>query len=158
MTFRSIARLLVCLVVCLGIGVVGSIFTRPEIPTWYAGLAKPSWTPPPFVFPIAWTTLYIMMAVAFWRLWDRVAPSDARRRAIIFFAIQLVLNAIWSPVFFGWHGTRTGLAIIILMAVFIAATIVSAVKIDRLVAVLLVPYLCWVLYASTINAGVVALN
>lgn len=158
MTFRSIARLLVCLVVCLGIGVVGSIFTRPEIPTWYAGLAKPSWTPPPFVFPIAWTTLYIMMAVAFWRLWDRVASSDARRRAIIFFAIQLVLNAIWSPVFFGWHGTRTGLAIIILMAVFIAATIVSAVKIDRLVAVLLVPYLCWVLYASTINSGVVALN
>lgn len=158
MTFRSIARLLVCLVVCLGIGVVGSIFTRPEIPTWYAGLAKPSWTPPPFVFPIAWTTLYIMMAVAFWRLWDRVAPSDARRRAIIFFAIQLVLNAIWSPVFFGWHGTRTGLAIIILMAVFIAVTIVSAVKIDRLAAVLLVPYLCWVLYASTINAGVVALN
>ncbi|MET0443829.1 MAG: TspO/MBR family protein [Pseudorhodoplanes sp.] len=158
MNFRSILRLLACLVVCLGIGIVGSIFTRPEIPGWYAGLAKPSWTPPPFVFPIAWTTLYVMMAVAFWRLWDRVAPSDARRRAIIFFAIQLALNAIWSPVFFGWHGLRTGLAIIILMAVFIAATIVSTVRIDRLAPLLLVPYLGWVLYASTINAGVVALN
>jgi tryptophan-rich sensory protein len=158
MTFRSILRLLACLVVCLGIGIVGSIFTRPEIPGWYAGLAKPSWTPPPFVFPIAWTTLYVMMAVAFWRLWDRVAPSDARRRAIIFFAVQLALNAIWSPVFFGWHGLRTGLAIIILMAAFIAATIVSTVRIDRLAAALLVPYLGWVLYASTINAGVVALN
>lgn len=158
MTFRSILRLLACLVVCLGIGIVGSIFTRPEIPGWYAGLAKPSWTPPPFVFPIAWTTLYVMMAIAFWRLWDRVAPSDARRRAIIFFAIQLALNAIWSPVFFGWHGIRMGLAIILLMAVFIAATIVSTVRIDRLAALLLVPYLGWVLYASTINAGVVALN
>lgn len=158
MTFRSILRLLACLVVCLGIGIVGSIFTRPEIPGWYAGLAKPSWTPPPYVFPIAWTTLYVMMAIAFWRLWDRVAPSDARRRAIIFFATQLVLNAIWSPVFFGWHGVRTGLAIIILMAMFIAATIVSTVRIDRLAAALLVPYLGWVLYASTINAGVVALN
>lgn len=158
MTFRSILRLLACLVVCLGIGIVGSIFTRPEIPGWYAGLAKPSWTPPPFVFPIAWTTLYVMMAIAFWRLWDRVAPSDARRRAIIFFAIQLALNAIWSPVFFGRHGIRMGLAIILLMAVFIAATIVSTVRIDRLAALLLVPYLGWVLYASTINAGVVALN
>ncbi|WP_398471616.1 TspO/MBR family protein [Tardiphaga sp.] len=158
MNFRSILRLLACLVVCLGIGIVGSIFTRPEIPGWYAGLAKPSWTPPPSVFPIAWTTLYVMMAIAFWRLWDRVAPSDSRRRAIIFFAVQLALNAIWSPVFFGWHGLRTGLAIIILMAVFIAATIVSTVRIDRLAAALLVPYLGWVLYASTINAGVVALN
>jgi translocator protein len=158
MSLRSIIRLLLCLAVCLGIGVVGSIFTRPEIPTWYSGLAKPSWTPPPFVFPIAWTTLYVMMAVAFWRLWDRVLPSEARRRTLMFFAIQLVLNALWSPVFFGWHGIRTGLVIIILMAVFIAATIVSTVKIDRLSAALLVPYLCWVLYASTINAGVVALN
>jgi translocator protein len=100
----------------------------------------------------------VMMAVAFWRLWGRVTPSDTRRRAIIFFTIQLVLNAIWSPVFFGWHGVWTGLAIIILMAVFIAATILSAVKIDRLAAALLVPYLCWVLYAGTINAGVVVLN
>lgn len=158
MTFRSIARLLACLVICVGIGIVGSTFTRPEIPGWYAGLAKPSWTPPPVVFPIVWTTLYVMMAVAFWRLWDRVAPSHARRRAITFFAIQLVLNAIWSPVFFGWHGLRTGLAIIVLMAVFIAATILSTVKIDRFAAALLVPYLGWVLYASIINAGVVALN
>ena len=158
MTVRSIARLLACLTVCIGIGIVGSIFTRPEIPGWYAGLVKPSWTPPPFVFPIAWTTLYVMMAIAFWRLWDRAAPSDARQRTIVFFAIQLALNAIWSPVFFGWHGMRTGLAIIVVMAVFIAAVIASAVRIDRTAAALLVPYLCWVLYASTINAGVVALN
>jgi len=158
MSFRSITRLLLCLGVCVGIGIAGSVFTRSEIPTWYAELTKPFWTPPPFVFPIAWTTLYVMMAIAFWRLWDRVTPSDARRRAMIFFAIQLALNAIWSPVFFGWHGIQTGLAIIILMAIFIAATIMSAVRIDRIAAALLVPYLCWVLYASTINAGVVALN
>lgn len=158
MTLRSIIRLLTCLFVCVGIGIVGSIFTKPEIPGWYAGLAKPSWTPPPFVFPIAWTTLYVMMAIAFWHLWDRVPASDARRRAMVLFAVQLVLNAIWSPVFFGWHGIRTGLVIIVLMVVFIAATILSAVRIDRFAAALLVPYLCWVLYASTINAGVAALN
>jgi tryptophan-rich sensory protein len=158
MTVRSIVRLLVCLVVCLGIGIVGSVFTRPEIAGWYAGLAKPSWTPPPFVFPIAWTTLYVMMAVALWRLWDRVPPSTPRRYAIALFALQLALNAIWSPVFFGWHGLRSGLVIIVAMAVMIAATIWAAVRIDRPAAALLVPYLCWVLYASTLNAGIVALN
>jgi tryptophan-rich sensory protein len=77
---------------------------------------------------------------------------------MILFAIQLALNAAWSPVFFGWHGIRTGLVIVALMVVTITATILSATRVDRIAAWLLVPYLCWVLYASTINAGVVALN
>jgi tryptophan-rich sensory protein len=158
MTLRSIGRLLLCLAICLGIGVLGSLSTKPEIAGWYAGIAKPFWTPPPVVFPIAWTTLYILMAIAFWRLWDRTAPSMERGRAMILFGIQLALNAAWSPAFFGWHGIRTGLVIIVLMAVTIAATILSASRVDRIAAWLLVPYLCWVLYASTINAGVVALN
>ncbi len=155
---RSIGRLLLCLAICLGIGVVGSLSTKPEIAGWYAGLAKPFWTPPPLVFPIAWTALYILMAIAFWRLWDRTAPSMGRSRAMTLFGVQLVLNAAWSPVFFGWHGIRTGLVIIALMVVAIAATIFSASRVDRIAGWLLVPYLCWVLYASTINAGVVALN
>lgn len=155
---RSIGRLLLCLAICLGIGVVGSLSTKPEIAGWYAGLAKPFWTPPPLVFPIAWTALYILMAIAFWRLWDRTAPSMGRSRAMTLFGVQLVLNAAWSPVFFGWHGIRTGLVIIALMVVAIAATILSASRVDRIAGWLLVPYLCWVLYASTINAGVVALN
>lgn len=154
----SVGRLLLCLAICLGIGVVGSLSTKPEIAGWYAGLAKPFWTPPPLVFPIAWTVLYILMAIAFWRLWDRTAPSMERSRAMTLFGIQLVLNAAWSPVFFGWHGVRTGLVIIALMVVAIAATILSASRVDRIAGWLLVPYLCWVLYALTINAGVVALN
>ncbi|WP_371424588.1 TspO/MBR family protein [Tardiphaga sp.] len=158
MKMRSIGRLLLCLAICLGIGVVGSLSTKPEIAGWYAGLAKPFWTPPPLVFPIAWTALYILMAIAFWRLWDRTAPSMGRSRAMTLFGVQLVLNAAWSPVFFGWHGIRTGLVIIALMVVAIAATIFSASRVDRIAGWLLVPYLCWVLYASTINAGVVALN
>jgi tryptophan-rich sensory protein len=158
MMLKSIGRLLACVLVCLGIGVVGSWSTRPEIAGWYAGLAKPSWTPPPAAFPIAWTTLYVMMAIAFWRLWDRTAPSTLRTRAMVLFAIQLALNAAWSPVFFGWHGIRSGLVIIILMIVTIAATIVAVARVDRIAAWLLVPYLCWVIYATTINAGVVVLN
>lgn len=155
---RSIARLAACLLVCLGVGVLGSLSTKPEIAGWYAALAKPAWTPPPIAFPIAWTTLYVLMAIAFWRLWDRAAPSPQRARAMMLFAVQLALNATWSPVFFGWHGIRTGLVIIVLMLAAIAATMVAAARVDRIAAWLLLPYLCWVLYASSINAGVVWLN
>jgi tryptophan-rich sensory protein len=158
MTLKSVFRLLACVLVCLGIGVLGSLWTKPEIAGWYASLAKPSWTPPPLVFPIAWTALYILMAIAFWRLWDRAAPSAQRARAMVLFVVQLALNAAWSPVFFGWHAIRTGLVIIVLMLASIAATMVAASRVDRMAVWLLVPYLCWVLYASTINAGVLALN
>jgi tryptophan-rich sensory protein len=158
MTLKSASRLLACLALCLAVGVVGSIFTAPEIPGWYAGLTKPSWTPPPFVFPIAWTVLYVLMATALWRLWDRVAPSRARRIAIGWFFVQLVLNAAWSPVFFGWHGTRAALAVIVALLIAIIVTILASRRIDGVAAALLLPYLAWVAYATTINAGVVALN
>lgn len=158
MTLRSAGRLLLCILLCLGVGILESIVTRPEIPTWYAGLIKPWWTPQPFVFPIAWTILYVMMAVTLWRLWDRVAPSAERGKAIAWFFIQLAINAAWSPVFFGWHGTRTALAIIIALLIAVAATMAASARVDRLAAWLLVPYLIWVAYATTVNAGVVALN
>ncbi len=154
----SFARLALSLLLCLGVGLLEGLVTRPEIPAWYAGLAKPSWTPPPLAFPIAWTLLYALMAVSFWRLWDLDARSPARARAMTLFLVQLTLNALWSPVFFGWHGTRTALAIILALLVAIAATIVAAFPADRLAAWLLAPYLLWVAYATTINIGVVALN
>lgn len=158
MTFKSVGRLVLCLLLCVGVGIIESIVTRPEIPVWYAGLEKPWWTPPPVVFPIAWTILYILMAVSLWRLWDRAAPSRARSSAITWFFIQLALNAAWSPVFFGWHGTRTALVIIIALLVAIAITIVAALRADKPAALLLMPYLAWVGYATTLNAGVVAMN
>ena len=158
MTLKSAGRLLGCLLLCLGVGFIESVYTRPEIPTWYAGLVKPFWTPPPIAFPIVWTLLYILMAVALWRLWDRGTPSRARRHAIVLFLVQLALNAIWSPVFFGWHGIRTALAIIALLFVSIVATIAVSARVDRIVAGLLLPYALWVAYAATINAGVVVLN
>jgi translocator protein len=154
----SIGRLALCLLLCLGVGVLGSLATRSEIPTWYAGLNKPAWTPPPLAFPIAWTLLYILMAASLWRLWDRVSPSAARTTAIVWFLVQLALNALWSPVFFGWHGIQTGLAVILGLLIAIAVTMLTASRVDRPAAWLLAPYLVWVAYATTINAGVVAMN
>ena len=158
MGLKSIVRLALSLLLCLSVGITEGLVTRPEIPTWYAGLAKPSWTPPPLAFPITWTVLYILMAVSFWRLWDTETRSAARTRAVTLFLVQLALNALWSPVFFGWHGTKAALAIIVVLLIAIAATIIAASRVERLAAWLLVPYLLWVAYATTINIGVVALN
>jgi benzodiazapine receptor len=158
MTFRSALRLIGCLLLCVGIGLIAGLATAPEIPTWYAGLVKPSWTPPPAAFPVVWTILYILMAVALWRLWDRTPASALRTRAIVFFLLQLALNAIWSPIFFGLHGIRSALAVIALLLIAIVATMMASVRVDRIAAWLLVPYLLWVAYASTIDAGVVWLN
>ncbi|WP_291684054.1 TspO/MBR family protein [Bradyrhizobium sp.] len=158
MKSKSMARLGLSLLLCLGVGTLEGLETRPEIPAWYAGLAKPSWTPPPLAFPIAWTVLYVLMAFSFWRLWDLQTRSAARTTAMTWFLIQLALNALWSPVFFGWHGTRAALVIIIALLVAIAAAMVAASRVERLAAWLLAPYLLWVAYATSINIGVVAMN
>jgi tryptophan-rich sensory protein len=99
-----------------------------------------------------------MMAVALWRLWDRSAPSSARNRAIALFLIQLVLNAAWSPLFFGAHAVRAALIEIVVLWIAIALTIIASVRVDRIAAWLLAPYLAWVAYAATLNAGIVWMN
>jgi benzodiazapine receptor len=158
MTLKSAGRLVLCLLLCLGIGLLGSLVTRPEIPVWYAALSKPWWTPAPFVFPVAWTILYVLMAISLWRLWDRAPLSPARASAITWFMVQLALNAAWSPVFFGWHGTRTALGIIIALLIAIILTMIASSRADKPAAWLLAPYLLWVIYATTLNAGIVAMN
>ncbi|SCW89817.1 TspO/MBR family protein [Ancylobacter rudongensis] len=154
----SFFRLVLAVGLCLGVGALGSLVTTPQIPTWYAGLVKPSWTPPPAAFPIAWTTLYVLMAVALWRLWQLHAPSPARRLAIGLWLAQLALNAIWSPVFFGLEAPGAALVVVVALWLAIAATIWACLRIDRIAAWLLVPYLAWVSYATTLNAAIVVLN
>ncbi len=155
---KSLGRLVLCVLLCVGIGAVAGLVTRPEIQGWYSTLAKPWWTPPNAIFPIAWTVLYIMMGLSLWRLWDRALPSPERRQAVIFFFVQLALNAVWSPVFFGWHGIHSALAIVMMLVVAIIGTIVTSARVDAIAAWLLAPYLAWALYATTLNAGIVAMN
>ena len=144
------------LVVVAAVALLGSSVTLPKIPTWYAGLAKPSFTPPNALFGPVWTVLYVMMAVAVWRVG---ATSDpARPRAVALFGVQLAFNAIWSPVFFGLEAPKLALAIIVALLVSLAATLAAFWRIDRLAALLLAPYLVWVCYATALNAAIVALN
>lgn len=155
--FRTTTRFAACLALCLGVAAVQGIVTRPQIAGWYSGLAKPSWTPPSSFFPIVWTALYILLAVALWRLWEKSA-SPARNWAIGLFFVQLAFNAAWSPLFFGTHAIRTALIDIVLLLVAISLTMVASARVDRVVAWLLAPYLAWVAYAATLNGGIVWMN
>ena len=126
---------------------------------WYASLAKPAWTPPSWVFGPAWTVLYFMIAVAGWRLWRRreARPLESRR-ALAMFAMQLALNFLWTPVFFGMQRPGLALVVIILLWAAIAATIVAAWKACRTAAALLIPYLAWVTFATALNMAIWRLN
>lgn len=154
----SIGRLLLSLLLCAAVAGIAGVVTAPEINGWYVSLAKPSWTPSRSFFPIAWTILYVLMAFSLWRLWDRVLPSPARREALLFFFAQLLLNAVWSPVFFGLHNLHIALAIIIVLVVAIVGTIFTSARVDPPAAWMLVPYFFWVAYATTLNAGILAMN
>lgn len=155
---RSALRLVLCLVLCYGIAAVGAAATASSIASWYAGLVKPAWTPPNIAFPIVWNILYALMAISLWLLWDRSEASAQRTRAITLFLIQLGLNLIWSPVFFGARAIWAGLAILLLLIVFVGLTTKTAWPVNRTAAVLLLPYLLWISYASTLNAGIGIMN
>lgn len=158
MKASSIVKLVLCLALCFGVGAVGGFVTYPEIPTWYAGLAKPSWTPPSVVFPVVWNLLYLLMAISLWLLWQAPGGTPLRGAAIALFLVQLALNAAWSPVFFALHRTGLALVIIALLALAVIATIRAAWRVRPTAGLLLLPYLAWILYASTLNAGIMALN
>jgi len=138
--------------------VPGSLATTPNIPGWYAGLAKPALSPPNWVFGPVWTTLYAMMGYAFYRVLRLPSERDGRRAAIAAFLLQLALNAVWSFAFFAAHSPAAGLAVILPMEAAIIATILLFRRLDGVAAGLLVPYALWVAFATLLNAQIWMLN
>lgn len=136
---------------CGAAAATGAMFEPGE---WYEGLEKPSWTPPKWVFPVAWTLLYVVIAIAA----SRVAPLSGSAYAMAFFALQLALNTLWTPVFFGLHRMGTGMIIILLLWAAVACTMFAFFALDWLAGVLFVPYLIWVTIASALNWSVRRLN
>lgn len=149
--------LIVALAICFAVAGVASLATTPEITGWYARLKKPSWTPPNWLFGPVWTALYAAMAVAAWLVWRRGGWRE-NSAALALFIIQLALNFAWSFIFFRFH--QTGLAVleIVLLWIAIAATIVKFAGVSKIAALLLVPYLLWVTYASALNFAIWRLN
>jgi tryptophan-rich sensory protein len=152
---RSIAALAGFVLLCVVGGAASGLATPPG--DWYASIAKPPWTPPPWLFGPVWTLLYLMMGVAAWLLWLRRSEA-AGRRALWLFLAQLALNFAWTPAFFGLRSPGLALAIIVALAVAIVATIAAAWRVRRTAAALLVPYLAWVSFATALNLSIWRLN
>jgi tryptophan-rich sensory protein len=154
---RTIWLLIAWLVASLLAGVVGTMLGGPMPDPWYEALAKPAFNPPGWVFGPVWTTLYILMGIAAWRV--SLAPrSPLRRTALILFVAQLALNAAWSGIFFGLHEIGWALAELAVLWVFIVATVILFARIGKLPAALLLPYLAWVTFAGVLNVRLWQLN
>jgi tryptophan-rich sensory protein len=139
------------------VGVTAGLATSQGVRLWYPSLTPPPGTPPNLAFPIAWTTLYVLMGIAAWRVWQ-VAPRPASYPALRLWGWQLLVNAAWSPTFFVGHAIGAGLLICLLLLVLVIATLVAFARQDRLAAILLAPYPIWVAYATWLNAGFWWLN
>lgn len=155
---RDLPAALISVAVALAAGGVGALATIPSIPTWYAGLAKPSFNPPNAVFGPVWTTLYVLMALAAWRVW-RSGVSDRRAGpALALYAAQLGLNVAWSVIFFGLHKPGLALGEVALLLAAILATAAAFWRLDRLAGLLMAPYVAWVAFASALNFAIWRLN
>ena len=151
-------RFLVSVLPVVLVAVSASLVTQPNIPSWYAGLQKPGFTPPNWAFPVAWTLLYALMAYALWRILSLPKDRPGRSAAIVAFFVQLALNGLWSFAFFGARSPLAGLVVIAALIVAIAAAIHAFWRLDRTAALLLVPYLAWVAYAALLNGTIWRMN
>ena len=150
----SILSLVGWLAVCFGAAAIGGLFMPGE---WYAQLRKPSWNPPSWIFGPVWTALYIMMSVAAWLVWKR-GGFKVQRVALSLFLLQLLFNALWSPLFFGLHNPGLAFVDIVLLWLALLATLLAFARTSVLAGSLLMPYLAWVTFASALNWTLWRLN
>jgi len=132
----------------------GAIF-KPD--AWYRDLAKPPWTPPDWVFPLGWTAIYLLIAVAGWRVWLADA-GEPKAAALAIYGLQLVLNAGWSAIFFGLRRIDLAMLELVMLWIAVAANILLFLPIDKIAGLLLLPYLGWVTFAGCLNATVWRMN
>lgn len=156
---NKIVKILAAVVICLAIGYFSGIVTRSAILDWYPTLEKPIFNPPNWIFAPVWTALYIMMGVAAGLVWNRISiETEAVKKAMVFFIIQLALNALWSYLFFGLRNPMlAGLEIIVLW-LMIYETYLKFSKINKIAGYLFIPYLAWVSFAAVLNASIWWLN
>lgn len=153
---KSIALILSIFIAQMA-GTLGSIFTSPNIEGWYAELTKPSWNPPAWVFAPVWITLFTLMGIAAFFIWQE-KHTVVRVAALRFYIIQLVLNASWSFLFFGMHRPDLAFIEILILWAFILITLLYFWKLRPLAGYLMIPYLAWVSFAAVLNATIWYLN
>lgn len=149
---NKVVRLVLLVLLCEGAGIIGSFFTFQSVSTWYPTLIKPPFNPPAFVFGPVWTTLYLLMGISLYLVWGK------KKTNLKWFWAQLILNALWSLVFFGLKSPILGLLVILLLEISIILTIKSFSRINKTATYLLYPYLAWVSFATILNLSLVLLN
>ena len=158
MKIAQIVKLIGAIAFCELVGIAGSIFTFPSIPTWYASINKAPFNPPSFIFGPSWTILYLLMGVSLYLVWDKVMKKKKTKLPLIVFFIQLFLNFLWSIIFFGLHLQLYAFFDIGLLWLAILVTIIAFWKLSKTASMILLPYLLWVSFASVLNFFVVILN
>ena len=155
---KSIYKLIIAITIPLAVGAVSGYFTSSSVNSWFKMLNKPSFNPPSWVFAPVWTTLYIMMGISFYIIWSSHAKLEKRYTGYTYYWLQLVLNFLWSFLFFFYKRPDLALIDIVILFIMIASTIFSFRKVSKTAAWLLAPYLCWVAFATALNFEIWRLN
>lgn len=158
MKTNSLFKSIIAIVICELAGGIGSIFTFSAIPTWYAALAKPMLNPPSWIFGPVWTTLYALMGIAAFIVWNKGWQRSDVRKAVSVFGVQFALNALWSIIFFGLHSPAWAFVNIIALWVAIIYTMILFYTISKPATYLLIPYILWVSFAAYLNYSILVLN
>ena len=156
-TQEKASGLVASVLVCFGAALLGNLATTSQVPTWYAGIAKPPWTPPDWLFGPVWSLLYAMMALSVWLIWLQAERRNAKM-PLFWFGTQLALNSLWSVLFFGMQRPAWSMVEVFFLWLAILITICVFWPISRLAALLLYPYLGWVSFASVLNLAIWHLN
>ena len=156
--FPPVLKLIISIAVPLAVGAIAGYFTSTTVNDWFTTLLKPSFNPPSWVFMPVWTTLYVLMGIAFFLVWNSNANPEKKFAAYTFYWLQLFLNFLWSFLFFYFKQPGFAVTDIVLLLVMIGATIYTFSKISKTAAWLLVPYLCWVAFATALNFEIWRLN
>lgn len=154
MKTKNILKLIISITVPLLAGFIGSYFTMPAIPSWYAELTKPNLNPPNWIFAPVWTTLYILMGISFFMIWQK----GRHNLQMVVFGAQIILNTTWSFFFFGMQRLDVAFLNIVLLWIMIVLTIVLFFRVSKIAAYLLIPYIIWVSFASYLNLAIWMLN
>jgi tryptophan-rich sensory protein len=157
-TYGRAAHGAIAVLVVFAASFIGNAATMPNIPTWYAELQKPWFTPPNWLFGPVWSLLYTGLIIAFYRILRQDPQTPGRSRAILVFCAQIALNALWSIAFFGLRSPALGLVVIVFLWLSIVANMVAFRRIDRPSSWAFPPYLAWVTFAAALNVAIFALN
>lgn len=155
---RKIIKFIISVFICEMAGFLGSFFTAPAIPVWYAQIQKPFFNPPSWLFAPAWALLFFLMGISLYLIWVKSSEGKNIRTAVFAFLIQFILNILWSFAFFGLRSPISGFIVIIFLWFAILFTILKFYSISKESAYTLIPYIIWVTFAAILNFSILVLN